>query len=139
MAHDSQGSIFSVEDGTNSSPLVYVPVDGVTNVRDLRSGSGAEIDITDLSSTAKEFSLGLKDEGSMTLDVIVNRDDAGQSRIIALRNSRLTGLFKITVPTSPNYVITFSGIVTQFPFTLAVDDVIRGSITIRVTGTIVEA
>jgi hypothetical protein len=139
MAVDSQGTVFQVEAGTGS-PTTWLTVDGVTNIRDLRSGTGAEIDITDLSSTAKEFQLGLKDEGSMSLDLINNPTDPGQIRLSALRSSRATGEFRIVVPFgSPNWTLSFSGLVTTFPVTFAVDDVARGSVTVRVSGEIVES
>lgn len=138
MAVDSQGTLFQVEAGLGS-PTSWLTVDGVTNIRDLRSGTGAEIDITDLSSTAKEFQLGLKDEGSMSLDLINNPTDPGQLRLSALRSSRETGLFRIVVPFgSPSWTLSFSGLVTTFPVTFAVDDVARGSVTVRVSGEIVE-
>ena len=138
MAVDSQGTLFQVEAGLGS-PTEWLTVDGVTNIRDLRSGSGAEIDITDLSSTAKEFQLGLKDEGSMSLDLINNPADPGQQRLSALRDSRATGEFRIVSTFgSPEWTLSFSGIVTTLPATFAVDDVVRGTVTIRVSGAITE-
>lgn len=138
MAHDSQGTVIYVSDGIGS-PDNWLAIDGVTNIRDLRSGSGAEIDVTDLSSTAKEFQLGLKDEGSMSMDVIANRADAGYQRLAALRDSRAVGSFKIEVPVgSPNWMLSFTGIVVTLPLTFAVDDVVRGTVTIRVSGAINE-
>lgn len=139
-AVDSQGTVFYVDDGVAGSPTGYTAVDGVTNIRDLRSGTGAEIDITDLSSLAKEFRLGLKDEGSMSLDIINDPADPGQIRLAALRSSRAVGNFKIVVPVgSPDWTLTFTGIVTTFPVTFAVDDVARGTVSIRVTGEINES
>lgn len=138
MAVDSQGTTFQVEAGTGS-PTTWLTVDGVTNIRDIRSGTGAEIDITDLSSTAKEFNIGLKDEGSMSLDIISNPTDPGQIRLAALRSSRELGDFRIVVPFgSPAWTLTFGGRVTTFPVTFAVDDVARGSVTVRISGEIIE-
>jgi hypothetical protein len=135
---DAQGTTFWVG-ATALSPTTWIQVKGVTGIRDLRSGAGAEIDVTTLSSTAKEFRLGLKDEGSMSLDITNTPQDAGQIRLSALRTSRATGDFKIEVPTgSPQYRLVFHGIVTTFPITFAVDDVLRSTVSIRVTGTIVE-
>jgi Lambda phage tail tube protein, TTP len=139
LAVNSQGTTFEVEKGLGS-PTEWWAVDGVTNIRDLRSGTAAEIDTTDLSSTAKEFELGLKDEGSMSLDVINNPVDPGQKRLAALRSSRAVGQFRIICPFgSPNWTLTFNGLVTTFPATFAVDDVVRGTVGIRVTGEIIES
>lgn len=139
LAIDSQGSIIRVDNGLGASPPTMLTIGGVTAIRDLRSGQGAEIDVTDLSSTAKEFRLGLKDEGSMTFDVIYLPEDTGQARLVDLRSSRETGSFEIEVQTSPVFTISWTGIVSAFPFSIGVDDVLRGSVTIRVTGAITEA
>jgi hypothetical protein len=135
---DSQGTIFYVSSGVGS-PDDWIAVDGVTNIRDLRSGSGAEIDTTDLSSTAKEFRLGLKDEGSMSMDMITEPTDPGYQRLAALRSSRAVGNFQIFCPVgSPGWSLFFQGIVTTLPVTWAVDDVARGTTQVRVTGEITE-
>jgi hypothetical protein len=137
---DSQGTTFSVSDGLAGSPTNYIAVDGVTNIRDLRSGTAAEIDTTDLASTAKEFRQGLKDEGTMSIDMINEPSDPGQIRLAALRSSRAVGNFRIFVPVgSPGWTLTFTGLVTTFPATFAVDDVVRGTVGIRVTGEILES
>jgi hypothetical protein len=137
---DSPGTSIWVSDGVAGSPTNYIQIDGVTNIRDLRSGTGAEIDTTDLSSTAKEFRLGLKDEGSMSMDVIVDPRDAGQQRLAALREARTVGEFQIRVPVgSPGWTLDFTGLVSTYPATWAVDDVVRGTISIRITGSILES
>ena len=62
----SQTSTFEVEDPAQS-PNTFVVVGGVRAINNLRSGTAAEIDVSDLQSTAKEFVLGLADNGSMDI------------------------------------------------------------------------
>jgi hypothetical protein len=135
---DSQGARVYVDNGVDS-PVVWVEIAGATNIRGLRSGAGAEIDTTTLASTAKEFRLGLKDEGSMSMDLITEPADPGYQRLVALRNSRLVGEYQVVVPTgSPSWTLSFTGIVTVLGVDFAVDDVVRTPCQIRVTGEIIE-
>jgi hypothetical protein len=138
----SQTSTFEVEDPT-SSPQSFTTVGGVTNIRDLRSGTAAEIDVTDLSSSAKEFILGLADNGTMGLDLIYDPSDAGQIILEELRESSDATNFRVTVPNpiqSPQVTtFTFRGFVQTFPFTLGVDAAMTGTVSIRITGAITKA
>lgn len=138
----SQTSTFEVLDPA-ASPDTYVVVGGVTNIRDLRSGTAAEIDVSDLSSTAKEFILGLADNGTMGLDVIYDPADAGQIILEGLRESSARNSYRVTVPNllaSPAVTtFTFEGFVQTFPFTLGVDAAMTGTVAIRVTGSITKS
>jgi Alpha-L-arabinofuranosidase B, catalytic len=129
VAVESQGTTIYVNN---------LPINGVIAIRDVRSGSAAEIDTTTLQSNAKQFDTGLKDEGSMTLDVISLVGDPGQQNLLSLRNNRVAGSFVIEMQTEPLFRLMFSGLVTTFTFAAAVDDVIRGSVTVRITGAISE-
>ena len=138
MPVDSQGARIYVDNGVDS-PVMYTEIAGATNIRGLRSGSGAEIDTTTLASAAKEFRLGLKDEGSMSMDLITEPSDPGYLRLVALRTSRAVGEFQVVVPTgSPSWTLSFTGIVTTLGVDFAVDDVVRTPCQVRVTGEITE-
>lgn len=138
----SQLSTFEVED-TAASPVAFVQVEGVTTIRDLRSGTAAEIDVSDLSSDAKEFILGLADNGTMGLDLIYDPSDPGQVILEGLRETSASNNFRVTVPNPLNSpavsVFTFAGFVRTFPFTAAVDAALVGTVEVRITGAITKA
>lgn len=137
----SQQSFIEVED--LGSPGEWIRVGGVTGIRDLRSGTAAEIDTTDLSSTAKEFILGLADNGTMGLDVLYDPEDPGQVILETLRETSAVNNFRVGVPNplqsgSPTgfTMFSFAGFVQTFPFNAAVDAALTGTVSIRLTGTI---
>ena len=137
----SQQSFIEVAD--LQTPTEWVRVGGVRGISDLRSGSAAEIDVSDLSSTAKEFVLGLADNGSMSLDVLYDPQDPGQIVLETLRENGAINGFRVGVRNplqagSPTGVtlFSFSGFVVTFPFSASVDAALTGTVSIRLTGTI---
>lgn len=67
-ALESQGMTIARGDGAT-------PTEVFTTIPEVKSisgpdGSANEIDVTDLSSSAKEFRMGLQDEGNITLDMM---------------------------------------------------------------------
>ena len=139
----TQTATLEVEDNVGS-PETWVMVGGVRTMNDLMSGTAAEIDTTDLSSLAKEFEYGLVDNGSMTSEVFRDPNDPGQILLKNLRVSTARNRFRVThvnplagSPDRTSYV--FDGFVTTFPLSIAVDDVIRSTLTIRLSGQVVES
>jgi hypothetical protein len=138
----SQTSTFEVLD-PGASPDTWVVVGGVRTINDLRSGTAAEIDVSDLSSTAKEFVLGLADNGAMNLEMLYDPADPGQVILESLRESSNSNQFRVTIPnplSSPAVaVFAFVGFVQTFPFSVGVDAAISGTCTVRITGAITKS
>jgi Lambda phage tail tube protein, TTP len=133
------GSTFEITE--LGSPHAWVVCGGVTGVSGLRSGTAAEIDVTDLQSSAKEFLLGFPDEGTATVDLIYDPADPGQVILETLKNSLDVNEFRVGIRNplagSPDRTyFTFSARVTTFPFTLGVDAAITGSVGLRITGSV---
>ena len=97
-------------------------------------GSGNEIDVTNLASTAKEFSMGLEDFGSLSMELNQYNDDAGQTAIRAAKTAADIKSWKLTLPNSD--IATFSAYVKTFTMNLGVDGVVTGSVSLRVTGAV---
>jgi hypothetical protein len=136
--YSSQTSVIKVHDG--GSPGTYITIGNATNVRDLRSGTAAEEDVSDLSSVAVETMLHLPDNGSFSFDLIFDPADTGQARLATLQRTvpLALGLFKIEF-TPADYMYTLSAYVSTFPFTLQTAAAARGSVTCRISGAITEA
>lgn len=132
-AMKSQGILFQSGDG--ASPEVFTSVGEVTSI-DGPGGEASEIDVTHLGSSAKEYLIGLPDEGNLTLDCALLPDDIGQTR---LRNDRINATlrnYKITLTDTPATIITFAGYVKGFRVSAGVDSKIAASITLRVSGAV---
>lgn len=98
-------------------------------------GSASEIDVTNLASSAKEFVVGLPDEGSVSLEV--SFDYAGSIQhdtLYAARTSQVLQNFQIRLSDSPRTTIAFSAYVTQFSLSLGVDDKVGATFGLRITG-----
>ena len=94
------------------------------------------IDVTNLSSLAKEKLMGLPDEGQFTLDMNLDPDDASH---VALRNARAARTrteFKLTLTDATPATATFFGYVLGFQVQGAVDQQVKVSVTIEIDGTV---
>ncbi len=114
-----------------------VTVNGVTAITGIGSGSAAEIDITTLASTAKEFDSGLRDFGAIDIELIRNQDDSGQAEMFSAMALQATRTIVITLPTSTANVATFTGFVKSMTTDIAADGVAKGKAVIRITGPVV--
>lgn len=129
----AQGTTVTVEDGAASTATIG----GIISMSGIGSGTASEIDVTTLASTAKEYRQGLKDNGSMTFELIRDEDDAGQVELKEMEDAQATREFVITLPSSTLNVFTFDGFVTSLTTEVGADDVVRGTCTVKITGAIV--
>lgn len=100
------------------------------------TGSAAKIDVTNLLSTAKEFLMGLRDEGDLSIDVMYDPEDVGQAAMFADRGTRTRRGWIIKLSTSSKKLGGL-GYCTGFAITGATDDSIKASITISITGAVI--
>lgn len=134
---ESQGMVIAYNN-TAASPNAYTTIPEVTSISG-PDGSASEIDVSDLSSTAKEFKIGLKDSGSVSLEFMYIPVNAVHSALrTAWSNRTLTG-FRITFTDSPATVWTFNAYVQNFSTTAGVDAPLAGTMTLRISGDISES
>lgn len=130
-AISAQGSTVMIDDSTVGTPDVEIK-----NISSFSGfdGEASEIDITNLSSDAKEYAVGLQDFGGFSMEIHPDFDDEGQN---VLRNAgNATKTFKITLPNSK--VLTFKGLVKNAnSLNGGVDAVLTGTVSIKVTGQVV--
>lgn len=137
-ALDSQGLTIARSPNPPASPEVYSTIPEVSNISG-PGGQANEIDVTDLSSTAKEFRMGLQDEGSITLDINYIPQNAVHAALRTDRANQTLSSYRITFTDSPMTTWTFTAYVLGFEVSNGVDDVTKASITLRVSGSITEA
>lgn len=103
-------------------------------------GSKSELDVTNLDSAAKEYIAGLRDSGQATLSFHSDQTNAGQ---MVLKSSfaasgNVASPFVLTLPNGKTR--SFNAFVMNFGEpTIGVDQVLTGSVTLRITGEVVYA
>lgn len=128
----AQGSVLKLSD-MDPSPT-FTAIGEVIGVSGLGGGGATEIDVTDLSSTGKEFILGLKDEGEITISMNLDTGDTQQTALRTARDEATVRDFELDLTDSGPTTISFSGFVKSFAIDLAVDSKIGLEVAIRITG-----
>lgn len=113
-----------------------VAVGGLMSITGIGSGSATEIDVSTFASTAKEFKQGLRDFGSISIDLRRNHDDLGQIEMFTSMASQLTQTVVITLPASTNNVATFTAFVQSLSTDLKADGAVEGKAVLRITGAV---
>lgn len=127
----AQGTTLSIHDG-----VIAQAIAGVTSFSGF-DGESTEIDITTLSSTAKEFSIGLEDFGSFSAELIFDPDDPGQTAIAEAKTGGITREIVLTLPSGTLNVATFDVVVKSFGKTGAIDGIVTATANFKITGSVV--
>lgn len=100
----------------------------------------SEIDVTDFSSLATEFLMGIPDHGEMTVDGIWSYADAGQAVLLGDANDPAAVARSFVIEFTRQAVkFTFNAWVKSFTPGAAVGDAYKFSSTLRVTGAVTVA
>lgn len=133
---ESQGVELQVGDGGDpTETFALIPQVITINGPD---GSASEIDVTTLDSTAREFAMGLADEGNIPFELVYDPDNTVHAGLRADRAARTLRNFQLVLTNNPATTFALSGYVTQFALTAGVDDVVRVSANIRISGPMTE-
>jgi len=124
-----------VKRGNGASPEVFTSIGEVVGFNG-PSGTASIIDVTNLSSTAKEKILGLKDEGQVTLDLNLDPDDTQQAGLRSDRDAGTERNFQIVLTDTGTTTLSFAAFVMGFSVQGAVDQKIAASVTLEVTGAV---
>jgi hypothetical protein len=131
-AISAQGTTISIENLTpGTADTVIENVVSFTGF----DGEAGEIDITNLSSTAKEKLSGLKDFGNFSMEWHPDYSATGQNLVRANSGTGIAVAFQLDLP--DNTVITFNGSVKNADSVNgAVDAALTGSVSIAISGDI---
>jgi hypothetical protein len=116
-------------------------VTGAAKIGEVKSfngpgGQASEIDVTTLESTAKEFLMGLQDEGEISMEVNFDPADVGQVFCRNARANQTRNSYRITLPNAAATKLDFLAFCKGFSLAGGVDDVVKASLTLRVTGAV---
>ena len=135
----SQGCTLSRFD-TTVSPNAFTAIGQVVSIGG-PSGTTGEIDVTSLSSTAKEFIPSLPDWGSCDCEIIFDQATTANKHqeLWDDFSAQTSGSYKITLTDSPATTFTFTAYPSQFALNIAVDDKVGASVSLRITGAVTMA
>ena len=134
-ALESQGMTIARGDGASPESFTTIPEVRAISGPD---GSANQIDTTDLSSSAKEFRMGLRDEGSVTLDMMFIPANAVHAGLRTDRANRTERTFRLTFTDSPPTVWEFSAYVQGLSISNEVDSTTDATVTLLITGGVEE-
>lgn len=132
---DTTGGTLTAANGT-LTPVALTEIAEVKTFSGL-DGAASEIDVSHLGSTAKEYILGLVDEGGFSFEMNRVAADAGQAAVLTSRNAGTVKSYKLTLPNAET--ATFSAFAKTFPVAGGVDGVVMHNIGLRITGAVVWA
>lgn len=127
---DAQGATLSIDDA-GGTPVLIECISSFSGF----DGQASDIDVTCLTSTAKEWRQGLQDFGQFTVEVMRDPNNAGQAEMDSAKAAQSTRTFILTLASGD--VATFDGYVKSFTTAGGVDAVLTGTATIKITGLVV--
>ena len=120
--------------GDGASPEVFSTIAQVVSITGLGSGGRPEIDVTNLGSTAREFLLGLNDNGTATAELVFDPDDTQHTALEQTDLGADTARnYRVTLTNSPATTYTFAALVQRFEHSWAIDDALRATVDFRLT------
>lgn len=128
----SQGTKIAKNTGTTAAP-VWAAIKNVSNFNGF-AGSANDIDVTDFDSTGKESRPGLQDWDTVSFDININMKEASHAALLADKKSGVVAPYQVTL--SDGTTLEFDAYVKSFPITAGVDNVVKGTVVIKVTGDI---
>lgn len=110
-------------------------VGGLTSIGGVEISSETT-DVTALDNTTgyKDFLGGFKDGGEVPLEGYLDGADEGQNAMYAAMEDQEAHQFSIVFPEAIGKTWTFNGVVTKFATSVALNDGIKYSASVKVTG-----
>jgi len=123
--------------GGTATPQAWTQVNNLDTFSGF-DGQAAEIDVTNLSSTANEFIMGIPRSGQFTVTLDQDLSDPGQAACLLARDTVAKKSFRLTLPNAST--ATFSGYVKRFGTSGGVDQKVKvPSMDIGITGAVTRA
>ena len=133
---DTEGTL--LKRGNGASPEVFTSIPNIVSISGPTSAN-SEKEVTNLSSTAKEFRPGLNDHGELSLEIEWDERDTVHAAIRTDFNNRTVGNYLLIDAGSPTETYTVRGFWKTLPMTFQPDDVVRSSAVLRITGAFAQA
>lgn len=129
---DTTGKTITASSGT-ATPVQWTQVNNWKSWNGF-DGQASELDKTNLSSSAKEFGLGIVDPGSLQIELDDDLADTGQGLLLAAYQTPSLKQFKVTLPNTKT--ATFAAFVRKFAQSGGTDQVLKRQVELRITGAV---
>jgi len=134
----TQGTKLSVSKETTLDPteadIVWADLSVTIKQPQFQGGQSDEIEVTTLASEAKEFTVGLADNGTFSMSGNWKADDAAQTVLRTARDDGEPRAFKSEFVDGSKSA--FLGLVTQFTWDAAPNGTVNGTFNVRITGSV---
>jgi len=121
---------------TVASPAAYSDLANFTGFDNLGGGSGTQIPTTHFKSSAKEFKVGLKDNGTLSTTMDYDDADAGQLACQAAQDDSTLAYFQLTLADGTTPIARFAAYVLKFAISGKPDDVYRVAMDLLISGAV---
>ena len=135
IAIKAQGTLLQLGSG---SPLSYATIAEIVSFNG-PGGSVSVIDVTDLASEAKEKLAGLNDNGQLSFECNFIPTNTQHAALKTAKENGTTNSFKLIFTDTEATEWTFDAIVTGLSITGAVDGVVKASVSLELSGEIIES
>lgn len=127
----TQGTTLKI--GNGASPEVFTAIPQIVSI-DGPSSSNEEIDVTHLGSVKREYTAAIPDAGELNCEIEWDERDTVHAGLRTKFSAATTHNFQLVDAGSPMKTASFSGFIKSLPQTYNIDDVVRSSMVIRITG-----
>ena len=134
-ALEAQGMLLKIGNGLSSETFTTIP-----EIKTFSGpgGSATVIDVSDLSSTAREKRMGLNDEGQLSFTINYVPTNTQHALLRTQRASRELTSFQLVFTDTGNTTWDFEAYVNGFSVSGAVDGVVEANVTLEISGSITE-
>lgn len=130
--YPTQGTVIARGDG--ASPEVFTAIPQVTSINPVGQSRG-EIDVTNLSSAAREYKKSLEDGQEIQLAIQYDPDDTQHAGLRTDMKGETARNFRITLTDSPAQTISFAAQVMSWSLgEISPDNVYTLDVTLKPTG-----
>lgn len=130
----TQGTDLKLGDGnTVPGPEAFTSIEGVTSINGFGT-TRSEIDTTTLKAASKTFKLGLKDNGTLQIELNHDPADALHQDLKDLNDSGDSANFELVMADAGAGTYAFTGYVSQWALRADVDNVYKTQLSVRISG-----
>jgi hypothetical protein len=116
--------------GSTTSPQTFTNMAAITGFQGLNSGGATEIDATNFDSAIKEFIRGLRDGGSATFNINFDPDQSTHQTLWNLNRQGDTRQWRVLLASGEYF--EFNGFINNLQIDGSIDDILRGTMPIRI-------
>lgn len=130
-----QGTTVQIGPRPTTGNTTFTTIEGATAV-ELAAIETAQIEITNFGSNGmREYRPGLKEGGTVSVEMMVDAGDAQDALLYGLLNDQTDAQLRVTVPNvaNTNLVITYGGYVTAYNPTVSFENVSTATLEFKVS------